>query len=49
VELGNWNLEPGGPHVTPSFYFGFTNDPPPIVVPWLQHRIEGIKQRQACV
>nr|WP_275086805.1 DOPA 4,5-dioxygenase family protein [Stenotrophomonas maltophilia] len=26
VELGNWNLEPRGPHVTPSFYFGFTND-----------------------
>ena len=36
VELGNWNLEPRGPHVTPSFYFGFTNDLLPIVVPWLQ-------------
>lgn len=36
IELGNWNLEPRGPHVTPSFYFGFTNDLLPIVVPWLQ-------------
>ncbi|WP_165235212.1 DOPA 4,5-dioxygenase family protein [Aquisphaera insulae] len=36
VELGNWNLEPRGPHVTPSFYFGFTNDLLPIIVPWLQ-------------
>ncbi len=36
VELGNWNLEPRGPHVTPSFYFGFTNDLLPVVVPWLQ-------------
>lgn len=36
VELGNWNKEPRGPHVTPSFYFGFTNDLLPIVVPWLQ-------------
>lgn len=36
VELGNWNREPRGPHVTPSFYFGFTNDLLPIVVPWLQ-------------
>ncbi|MBL8170305.1 MAG: DOPA 4,5-dioxygenase family protein [Acidobacteria bacterium] len=36
VELGNWNLQPRGPHVTPSFYFGFTNDLLPIVVPWLQ-------------
>jgi DOPA 4,5-dioxygenase len=34
--LGNWNLEPRGPHVTPSFYFGFTNDLLPIIVPWLQ-------------
>ena len=23
VELGNWNLTPRGPHVTPSFYLGF--------------------------
>ncbi|WP_297803203.1 DOPA 4,5-dioxygenase family protein [uncultured Brevundimonas sp.] len=36
VELGNWNLGPRGPHVTPSFYFGFTNDLLPIIVPWLQ-------------
>lgn len=36
MELGNWNLEPRGPHVTPSFYFGFTNDLLPIIVPWLQ-------------
>jgi aromatic ring-cleaving dioxygenase len=36
VELGNWNLTPRGPHVTPSFYFGFTNDLLPVLVPWLQ-------------
>ena len=36
VELGNWNQKPRGPHVTPSFYFGFTNDLLPILVPWLQ-------------
>lgn len=36
VELGNWNTEPRGPHVTPSFYFGFTNDLLPIIIPWLQ-------------
>lgn len=36
VELGNWNLTPRGPHVTPSFYFGFTNDLLHVVVPWLQ-------------
>ncbi len=36
VELGNWNRQPRGPHVTPSFYFGFTNDLLPILVPWLQ-------------
>ncbi len=36
VELGNWNLEPRGPHVTPSFYFGFTNDLVPALIPWLQ-------------
>jgi DOPA 4,5-dioxygenase len=36
VELGNWNLEPRGPHVTPSFYFGFGTDLFPVVVPWLQ-------------
>jgi len=36
VELGNWNLEPRGPHVTPSYYFGFTNDLLAVIVPWLQ-------------
>ena len=36
VELGNWNVKPRGPHVTPSFYFGFTNDLLPVLVPWLQ-------------
>ncbi len=36
VELGDWNLRPRGPHVTPSFYFGFTNDLLPILIPWLQ-------------
>jgi DOPA 4,5-dioxygenase len=36
VELGNWNTAPRGPHVTPSFYFGFTNELLPILVPWLQ-------------
>lgn len=36
IELGNWNLEPRGPHVTPSFYFGFTNDLLLVLVPWLQ-------------
>lgn len=36
VELGDWNLAPRGPHVTPSLYFGFTNDLLPVVIPWLQ-------------
>ncbi|MET0338058.1 MAG: DOPA 4,5-dioxygenase family protein [Caulobacter sp.] len=36
VELGDWNLEPRGPHVTPSFYFGFTNEQLATIVPWLQ-------------
>ncbi len=36
VELGNWNVGPRGPHVTPSFYFGFTVDLLPVIVPWLQ-------------
>lgn len=36
VELGDWNLTPRGPHVTPSFYFGFTNDLLHVIVPWLQ-------------
>lgn len=34
VELGNWNLEPRGPHVTPSFYFGFGNEQLQVIVPW---------------
>jgi DOPA 4,5-dioxygenase len=36
VEMGDWNLQPRGPHVTPSFYFGFTNDLLPVIVPWVQ-------------
>ncbi|WP_199098913.1 DOPA 4,5-dioxygenase family protein [Dyella sp. ASV21] len=36
VELGDWNLEPRGPHTTPSFYFGFANALLPTVLPWLQ-------------
>lgn len=36
VELGNWNVDPRGPHVSPSFYFGFANELLPIIVPWLQ-------------
>lgn len=36
VELGNWNKEPRGPHVTPSFYFGFVPEQLPVIVPWLQ-------------
>lgn len=36
VELGDWNLTPRGPHVTPSFYFGFQNELLPVVIPWLQ-------------
>lgn len=36
VELGDWNLAPRGPHTTPSFYFGFTNDLLPVIVPWVQ-------------
>lgn len=36
VEMGDWNLEPRGPHTTPSFYFGFTNDLLPVIVPWVQ-------------
>ena len=36
VELGDWNLTPRGPHVTPSFYFGFTNDLLHVILPWLQ-------------
>ncbi len=36
VELGDWNLTPRGPHTTPSFYFGFTNDLLTVIVPWVQ-------------
>lgn len=36
VELGHWNLEPRGPHVTPSFYFGYGTSLQPIITPWLQ-------------
>lgn len=36
VELGDWNQGPRGPHVTPSFYFGFTNDVVHVILPWLQ-------------
>lgn len=36
IELGNWNLAPRGPHVTPSFYFGFNNEQLHVIVPWLQ-------------
>ena len=36
VEMGDWNAQPRGPHTTPSFYFGFTNDLLSIVVPWVQ-------------
>jgi aromatic ring-cleaving dioxygenase len=42
VELGNWNTEPRGPHVTPSFYFGFTNDLLPVIVPWWQRNSLGL-------
>lgn len=36
VELGDWNQGPRGPHVTPSFYFGFSNDLVHVILPWLQ-------------
>jgi aromatic ring-cleaving dioxygenase len=36
VEMGDWNLQPRGPHTTPSFYFGFTNDLLAVIVPWVQ-------------
>lgn len=29
-------LAPRGPHVTPSFYFGFSNAQLHVIVPWLQ-------------
>jgi len=43
VELGEWNEGPRGPHTTPSFYFGFTNDLVPTVVPWLMLNHLGLK------
>lgn len=36
VEMGDWNMQPRGPHTTPSFYFGFTNNLLPVVIPWVQ-------------
>jgi len=42
VEMGDWNLQPRGPHTTPSFYFGFTNDLLPVVVPWVQLNTLGL-------
>ncbi|MFT4090486.1 MAG: DOPA 4,5-dioxygenase family protein [Asticcacaulis sp.] len=36
VELGHWNIRPLGPHVTPSFYFGFANEQLTTIAPWLQ-------------
>ncbi|GBQ80179.1 hypothetical protein AA14337_1648 [Acetobacter malorum DSM 14337] len=36
VEMGHWNTKPIGPHVTPSFYFGFSNEQLPVILPWLQ-------------
>ncbi len=43
VELGEWNEGPRGPHTTPSFYFGFTNDQVPTVIPWLMLNHLGLK------
>lgn len=34
--MGDWNVGPRGPHATPSFYFGFTNDLIHVILPWLQ-------------
>jgi aromatic ring-cleaving dioxygenase len=36
VKLGDWNLTPRTPHVTPSFYFGYTKDLLHVILPWLQ-------------
>ncbi len=36
VELGDWNTTPRGPHVTPSFYFGFLPEQLAVIYPWLQ-------------
>lgn len=43
VELGEWNEGPRGPHTTPSFYFGFSADQIPTVVPWLMLNHLGLK------
>lgn len=43
VELGEWNEGPRGPHTTPSFYFGFTADQVPTVIPWLMLNHLGLK------
>lgn len=43
VELGEWNEGPRGPHTTPSFYFGFTSDQVPTVIPWLMLNHLGLK------
>lgn len=43
IELGEWNEGPRGPHTTPSFYFGFTNDLVPQVIPWLMLNHLGLK------
>lgn len=43
VELGEWNEGPRGPHTTPSFYFGFTNNLVPTVIPWLMLNHLGLK------
>ena len=43
VELGEWNEGPRGPHTTPSFYFGFSTDLVPTVVPWLMLNHLGLK------
>ncbi len=43
VELGEWNEGPRGPHTTPSFYFGFSTDQVPTVIPWLMLNHLGLK------
>lgn len=43
VELGEWNEGPRGPHTTPSFYFGFSADQVPTVIPWLMLNHLGLK------
>lgn len=43
VELGEWDEGPRGPHTTPSFYFGFSADLVPTVIPWLMLNHLGLK------